>query len=227
MSGFQTQATPGVYAGGHNGDDFVFNEFMARVWTSIPCVVKAVTPSGVMAGIGTVAVQPAINLADGAGNTQPHGTIPNVPYFRIQGGTNGIVCDPAAGDNGILFVMCRDSSAFKRTQAIANPGSGRVFDLSDSFYFGGTLNAALTQYVQFTSNKVIVNATSEVDVSINGTLVGAFTSSGLSVTGTISATGNITAGHGTGDAVDMQGHTHLYSPGSGTPTQTASPTAGT
>jgi len=206
MSGFQTQATPGVYAGGHNGDDFVFNEFMARVWTSIPCVVKAVTPSGVMAGIGTVAVQPAINLADGAGNTQPHGTIPNVPYFRIQGGTNGIVCDPAAGDNGILFVMCRDSSAFKRTQAIANPGSGRVFDLSDSFYFGGTLNAALTQYVQFTNNSINIKATSAVNISIGGTLVAAIGPGGVTIAGNCvvgnGATGSFT--DSTGNVVTVQ-----------------------
>ena len=49
----------------------------------------------------------------------------------------------------------------------------------------------------------------------------------LVVDGTITATQDITANYGTSDAVLLQAHTHLYTPGTGTPTQTAPPTAGT
>lgn len=49
----------------------------------------------------------------------------------------------------------------------------------------------------------------------------------IAVTGSITATQNITAGEGGGDQIDLLNHTHLYTPGTGTPTQTAKPTAGT
>jgi hypothetical protein len=39
----------------------------------------------------------------------------------------------------------------KATQAQANPGSGRVFDMADGLYFGGFLNGTPTQYVAFSS----------------------------------------------------------------------------
>jgi len=78
-----------------------------------------------------------------------------------------------------------------------------------------------------TGTQILINAKTEIDFQINGTLVGKFTSAGLAVTGVITATGEITAGLGGSDQIDMFNHTHLYTPGSGTPTQTARPTAGT
>jgi phage gp45-like len=74
---------------------------------------------------------------------------------------------------------------------------------------------------------IVVNAKTEIDFQINGTLVGKFTSAGLAVTGAITATGNITAGFGGGDQIDMQHHTHTYNPGGGAPTPTTAPIAGT
>ena len=49
----------------------------------------------------------------------------------------------------------------------------------------------------------------------------------LVLNGAMTATGNVTAGFGTGDQVDVLGHTHGYLPGSGGMTQTNAPTPGT
>ncbi len=49
----------------------------------------------------------------------------------------------------------------------------------------------------------------------------------LVLNGNMTATGNVTAGMGGGDQVDLLNHTHDYMPGSGSPTPTSAPIAGT
>ena len=49
----------------------------------------------------------------------------------------------------------------------------------------------------------------------------------LVLDGNFTATGNVTAGQGTGDQVDLLHHQHNYLPGSGTQTLTTAPQAGT
>jgi hypothetical protein len=72
----------------------------------------------------------------------------------------------------------------------------------------------------------VIDAQTERDFQIAGTLVGKFTSAGLAVTGNITATGNITGGQGGSDQIDMLHHVHQYIPGSGSPTNTGQPVAG-
>lgn len=48
----------------------------------------------------------------------------------------------------------------------------------------------------------------------------------LNITGKVTATGNITAGQGTGDQVTLQNHNHNYQPGSGSTTTTSPPIPG-
>jgi phage gp45-like len=93
-------------------------------------------------------------------------------------------------------------------------GESKVYDASGQFI-----------YLQ-AGTKIIVNGVTEIDFQISGALVGKFTASGLAVTGTITSTGNITAGFGGSDQVDMQHHDHIYNPGGGSPTQTSQPVAG-
>jgi hypothetical protein len=203
----------------HNADSFQFDRFMDRIGTMTPCVVLAVTPSGVGKNIGTVNVQIGVNQIDGVGNATPHGTINNVPYFRFQGGANGLVIDPSVGDIGMIFAAFRDISTFKNTQKIANPGSFRTFDWADSIYVGGCLGPALTAYIQITTNGTI-NLVSPVAVNITAPVT--------SVTGSMTVTGNVTWGYGTGDQVDGLGHEHKVIAASGSATlTTTAPIAGT
>jgi hypothetical protein len=170
--------------------DFLMRQFTGKMFTITPCIVQTVSPAGTGVGIGAVSVQPAINQIDGAGNATPHGIINNVPYFRVQGGANGIVCDPQVNDPGILVTCNRDISTFKTSRAVSNPGSFRQFDAADSFYFGASLGEALTQWIEFTSNQIIINATSSIVFQIGGTAVNTITSGGQSSTGTITNNGH-------------------------------------
>jgi hypothetical protein len=112
-------------------------------------VVKAVSGN-------VVNVQPMVNQVDGLGNATPHGIIYGLPYAQYQGGNSAIELTPAVGDIGLIVVCDRDISSVKATGAVSNPGSFRKFDLADGVYLGGIwgLNAAPTQYIQFTANGI-------------------------------------------------------------------------
>lgn len=184
---------------------FIIEAALGRVRTMVVVEVMAVTNDGDLSQVGYVNVKPMVNQVDGVGNMTPHGTIFNLPYFRIQGGTNAVILDPKVGDKGIAVIADRDSSAVKSTGAAANPGSKRRFDLADGFYFGGFLNGQVEQYVQFTDDGIKV-------ADKNGNVL-EMTSSGialtgnLTVTGTITATGEITKGSGL-TKVTLSQHQH-------------------
>ena len=117
----------------------------------------------------------------GNDKTVPHGVIPNVPYFRIQGGNKAIIIDPEVGDIGMACFCSRDISSVKNARKNAPPGSRRTYDISDALYVGGFLNKAPTHYIQFTNSGILVHtpgtATIEApnivlngNVNVNGTL---------------------------------------------------------
>lgn len=128
---------------------FLVQTMQAMLRTSALVKVMAVTANGDVAPAVFVDVQPLVRMVDGQGNTSDHGTIHNLPYFRIQGGTNGVICDPQVGDIGLAVFCDRDSSSAKANRAVASPGSWRQHDMADGFYLGGWPSAAPTQYIQF------------------------------------------------------------------------------
>jgi hypothetical protein len=129
--------------------------------------VVAVNSSGV-APVGFVDVHPLINQMSGNGIPMPHGVIHNLPFFRLQGGANAVICDPVAGDIGLAVFIDRDASRVKATRAQANPGSARQHDWADGFYLGGYLNAAPTSYVQFVNNTINIIAQGAITIVSSG-----------------------------------------------------------
>jgi hypothetical protein len=153
---------------------FLIKAALSGLRVSIPVKVLAVTNDGELSPIGTLNVQPMVSAVDGNGTAIPHGTIYNVPYMRIQGGSNGIILDPEVGDIGIATVCDRDISTVKNSNDISAPGSSRKFDMSDMVYLMTIIGAAPTQYIQFNSSgltilsptKVTINAPNvEIDAS--------------------------------------------------------------
>jgi hypothetical protein len=127
-------------------------------------------------GVGSppiVAVQPMVSQADGLGNLTPHGTVYNLPCFRLQGGAGAVILDPVVGDIGQAIICHRDISTVKNTRAIAGPGSNRKNSWSDGCYFGSFLGAAPTNYVQITQDGInivslgTINITAE-NIILNG-----------------------------------------------------------
>jgi hypothetical protein len=151
---------------------FQVRQMIARLDTMKLVKVMAVTGGGV-APAGTVDVLPLVQQIDGNGNGVPHGTVYGLPWSRVQGGKNAIICDPEVNDIGYVICSDRDITKVKNTQAQALPGSRRQYNISDGIYAGGCLNVAPEQYIIFTTTGIRL-------VDINGNSV-ATTSTGMTL----------------------------------------------
>ena len=145
--------------------NFIIRSALSGLRTAMPVKVIAVSNAGGISPIGTVDVQPLVSAVDGNGTAWEHGIIYNVPYMRIQGGSNGIILDPIVGDVGIATVCDRDISTVKNTGAVSAPGSNRKNDMSDMVYLMTIIGAAPTQYVQFNSSGITVHSPIKVNIT--------------------------------------------------------------
>jgi hypothetical protein len=234
--GFQD---PNSTAGDLNAQAFLINQLIGKMATITLVKVKAVHPPVGLAGIGTVDIQPLVNQIDGGGNNPTaHGVIYGAPYFRLQGGLNAVVIDPVEGDIGLAAFASRDISKVVATKKAANPGSFRRYDWADALYIGGYLNAIPTQYIIFKPSGAGIEVISPTEITLTAPVVTVNASTSMTINsptitdngnvtteGYVTATGDITAGEGTGDSVTLQGHTHSDVT-SGT-SDTGAPNAGT
>jgi hypothetical protein len=142
-----------------NAIAFVVSQMTAKMDTAKLVQVQAVHGGG-LAGAGTVDVLPLVQQIDGNGYGTPHGTVYGLPWSRIQGGKNAIICDPQVGDTGYVVAADRDISVLKNQSpgAVTTkgylPGSRRRFSIADGIYAGGCLNVAPNQYLIFTATGV-------------------------------------------------------------------------
>ena len=214
-----------------NRSRFHIDQMLMRTRTMVLVQVKSVSGGG-LTSPAKVSIQPLVNMIDGAGNSQAHGSINNIPCIRGQGGSNAIVNDPVVGEIGIALIADRDSSGVISGKAAANPGSRRRHDLADGVYLGSILGPTPNQYLQFLSsgltlvdqngNKLtfdstgfkIVNAAGTVTIQAVGSNLN-ITATTEAVTGNITATGTITAELGASH-VGLSTHTHSAS-GAGPP----------
>jgi hypothetical protein len=143
---------------------FVIQQSLMRMQTSTLVKVVACTNDGDLSPVGFVDIIPLVNQTDSESVGTEHTTIFNVPYLRMQGGSNAIILDPEVGDIGIAVFASRDISKVKATKNNANPGSKRVYNYSDAMYIGGMLNGTPNQYVQFSSNGIIISSPEAVEL---------------------------------------------------------------
>lgn len=157
------QTDPTTGQGEWNKQRFLIQQQMANLNTSMPVKVLSVTGVGV-SPVGFVSLQILVDQVTGNDVTIPHGEISNVPYVRIQGGSNAIIIDPQVGDIGMALFCSRDISAVKNARQSAPPGSRRMYSFSDCAYLGGILNGEPTQYIQFTEGGILVHSANGVSV---------------------------------------------------------------
>lgn len=182
----------------YNADTAMVHQVLSMIGADTLVQVKAVHAAGLQP-VGTVDVQIMVHQQDGAGRTVPHGIIYGVPYFRLQGGTRAVICDPAVGDIGALIVCGRDISGVKANRAPSAPGSFRQHDYADALYIGGFLNAAPVEYIGWvggdvhvkTAGKFVVDA-AECDINCN-----------VNVSGSVTASGDVKAG-----SISLESHKH-------------------
>ena len=183
----QGYATVNDHAGGHNAERLRILNMMSKLATSQPVTVVAVHTQGVDP-VGFVDVRPLIGQKSGDGTITPHGVIPNVPYFRLQGGPNAVIIDPQVGDIGIACFASRDLTSVKNARAAAAPGSERMHDMSDAMYVGGILNGTPTQYILFNGSGITV--LSPVAVNVQAPQVNVTASVSASITAPLIKLGN-------------------------------------
>lgn len=206
------QQTPFDVADDHNVVAFIVKRYLAQMSTMKVVKVKAVAGGGTAASPGTVDVQPLVNQLDGYGNKVEHGTVYKLPWYRMQGGSGAVVCDPKAGDVGMVICADRDTSAVRTSGGEpANPGSYRKFDLADGVYVGGILNGAPEQFVAFTDDGIVIQ-------DKNGNKI-EFKAGSIEVTtAAFRCNGSVVAGFGGPDQVSLQTHNHpTAAPGPASP----------
>lgn len=176
---------------------------LAKSKHSAVVTVTDVTNAGGVSPIGYVTIRPMVQQVDGSGVTIDHGDIHQVPYMRVQGGSNAVILDPQVGDIGIAMFCDRDISVVKATGKPGAPGSRRSNHMADAVYLYSIIAAAPTQYIQFAADgihvvspmKVIVQAP-EIDLNGAVAITGAtLTHNGVNIGSTHTHTG-VTAGTG-------------------------------
>jgi phage baseplate assembly protein gpV len=207
--------TPWAAWGQYNQIAFIVQQLLSKVQTATLVRVDACTNEGDLSPVGFVNVTPLVNQIDGNGNPTPHITIYNVPYLRMQGGTNAIILDPQVGDIGLAVFTSRDISKVKSTKAQANPGSFRQYDFADGLYVGGMLNGIPQQYIRFSSAGVEVVSPGTItltapNISLDGD---------VTISKSLTVTEDVFAGP---NAISLENHLHT-SESPGTPTSAPLP----
>ncbi len=183
---------------------FAIEQRLSKIATCTLAKVVSVTNAEGVTAVGFVDVQPLVNQVDGAGNSIPQAIINNVPYFRLQGGTNAIIIDPEIGDIGVVGFSDRDLTAVKINRAQSNPGSYRRFSMSDGLYFGGMLNGAPSQFIQFSGAGITV--TSPTKITLRAPAVTIEAANKITIdTPLVEITGQMTQTGSKGSGARMQG----------------------
>ncbi|UOO77918.1 phage baseplate protein [Neisseria sp. Dent CA1/247] len=156
--------------GGTGEVAFIVESILTRIQTvTLVRVVKV--KGGGLAPVGMVDVQPLVSQVDASGGVIPHGVIYNVPYMRLQGGSNAVIIDPQPGDIGMCGFCSRDISNVKAFKKPAAPHSKRKFDFSDGLYFGGFLNGTPEQYIMFSDGGIKMFSPKEIQLEAPKTLI--------------------------------------------------------
>lgn len=184
-----------------NAVAFLVRQMTARMMTMKLVQIVDVHSNGAVAAAGTVDVLPLVSQIDGNGNVSQQGTVFGIPWYRLQGGKNAVICDPQKGDIGYVDVSDRDISAVKTNRKASAPGSFRRFDIADGVYVGGLLNDAPDQYLVFTDTGIKL-------ADKNGNVIEMKSGSIAFTTALLTVNGRVVAGFGTVDQVELQTHKH-------------------
>lgn len=145
---------------------FFFEQMLAKVQTSLPVRVAAVTNNGDVSPTGFVDVVPMVTQTDALGVAVPHTTIFNLPYCRVQGGANAVIIDPQVGDIGVAVFASRDISKVKYTGKENPPGSDRRYSFSDGMFLFATITKqAPTRYIRFNENGIEIIAPDAITIT--------------------------------------------------------------
>lgn len=192
------------------------------IWTAMPGVVNAWNyPSK---GQNTVKVVPAVMGAvrqtDGSWLYQPIAAHDDVPVKYFGGGGFHVTHPIAQGDEGLIVYASRCIDAFWQNGGVQpRPDYGADFmhDLGDAMFIPGKLSDAgkLTSISQTDCQLRSTDGTSYLSMLASGGGFKFVTPGGTTIidgSGNVTTTGNLTAGQGGSDQVELQRHTHAHGP---------------
>ena len=159
-------ARPEQTVAGAAQDMYIINNLIANIHTMMPVKILSVTvPADILAPIGRCEVLPLVQQIDGSNNVYPLGKIINVPYLRVQGGSNAIVIDPQVGDVGLCGFCERDISIVKRTGELSAPDTRRKYNINSAVYMFTMMSGTPTQYIHFKSSGIDIKSTGNVNIN--------------------------------------------------------------
>jgi len=204
---------------GDTGDLLTAIHFIARQvqeqgWTATIVQVLAVYGGGLNPP-GTVDVQPMVAMLNGLNQPTPHSTVRKLPFGRIQFGESAIVCDPKVGDVGLAVFASHDISAAVASGQPSNPGSRRRFSPNDGIYVISLIGKQPTTFVQFLPDgEIQITVPSGKPLNLQADTV-AITGN-LTVSGSIVADDDVTAGGSGGVSLETHVHSGVQSGSSDT-----------
>ena len=150
-----------------------FNSLITNVNTAIPCKVVAIEKQeqrGVNI-VGFVDIQLMIEQTNGQKKGNETAIICNVPYVRIEGGTNAVIIDPEINDLGVAIFASRDITNFKEARRQTPPATWRKFSISDAIYIGGIRNQKPVQYIHFRNDGIEIYSPKRVHITTPTVLI--------------------------------------------------------
>lgn len=193
---------------------FIIQQKISEISTLTLVRVVSCTNDGGIAPVGTVTVQPLVNIMSGDRVAFQHKALYNLPYQRVQGGTSAVIIDPRPGDLGVAGFCSRDISAVKASQAEANPGSFRQFSMADGVYMMTCMGAvAPEQYIAFSDAGVKIVSPTLIElqaptINLKGDVVQ--TGGDVTMSGDLTVDGTVTGGTDV-IANTISGKTHTHS----------------
>jgi hypothetical protein len=237
-----------------NAMNAALDNLQSRMWTKLPCIVTAIEDDGQHVTVQstiTPLLRQVDASGNVSWVPFPMPLMPMVPIKFPSGGGYTMTFPVAVGDEGTISFSsrCIDNwwllGGVQPTLASNNSGSLRKHDLSDGFFeLGGRNSTRLLNNVSDTTVQLRSDdGTASVTFSKSGLVATlpdsaatmSLTPAGFSLAfpggffsvdsnGNVTASGDVTAGSGTGGSVTLQNHDHNgVKPGTGT---TAPPVPG-
>lgn len=136
---------------------FMIETMISRINTAVPVRVTGVHSGGPGSAAGTLTAKPLIGQRNAHGDILEPVEIPRLYYFRLQGGSGAVVCDPVPGDIGFAVFAKDDISNITNEGKTVPIGSFRKFSQADGLYIGGLINKAPTTLVHIDQEAGTVN----------------------------------------------------------------------
>lgn len=200
------------------------------IWTAMPAILQKYDATKLTCQ-AQPAIQAQVRSSSGSISNQTLPLLVDCPVVFPGGGGYVLTFPLAANDEGLIIIASRCIDAWWQNGGIQPQAELRMHDLSDGFFLPGVFSVPrvpsniATDRVQLRSNDGSCSISLESGHVCEIIAPGGIKMTGpVSITGDVTATGLIEAGHGTVDSVKLQTHKH----GTGTAAAgTVVPTPGT